>query len=65
MIPEKGEGEYPLPFFVKVCKKYQTPQHNVYTRFSFSISCVFALTLLYYKQGDVPHFPTANCLFVR
>lgn len=47
MIPEKGEGEYPLPFFVKVCKKYQSPQHNVYTRFSFAISCVFALTLLY------------------
>lgn len=20
MIPEKGGGEYPLPFFVKVCK---------------------------------------------
>lgn len=46
-------------------KKYQSPQHNVYTRFSFAISCVFALTLLYCEQGNVPHFPTANCLFVR
>ncbi len=27
MIPKKGEGKYPLPFFAKVCKKY--PNRNI------------------------------------
>mgnify|MGYP003226452455 CR=1 FL=1 len=43
MIPEKGEGEYPLPFFVKVCKK-NIKHHNImFIRAFLSLYLVFLL----------------------
>lgn len=42
MIPKKGEGKYPLPFFVKVCKKY--PNRNImFIRAFLSLYLVFLL----------------------
>lgn len=41
----------PLPFFAKVCKKYQKPQHNVLLRIIATISCALPFALLYGEDG--------------
>lgn len=52
----------PLPFFVKVCKKYLKSQHIVYTHFSISISCVFYFDSVILRIGECAAFPNRKLL---
>lgn len=64
MIPKKGEGKYPLPFFVKVCKKY--PNRNILFILAFLYPyLVFLLYLCYTVNRGMCRIPQPQtaCLY--
>ena len=62
MIPEKGVGGSPLPFFVKVCKKYPNRNILLYYLFYIYILC-FYFTSVILRIWECAAFPNRK-LFV-